>query len=106
MAIKKIAINGTYEVEFDDSEYSKADFKTVIENINKNPKLFNAIKSGKELSCMTKERNIFSSKTSDKNNIEENLFLYNLFLEIFGVRNWQELKQLFKLNEDGTYQDI
>lgn len=106
MAIKKIAINGTYEVEFDDSEYSKDDFKTVIENITKSPKLFNAIKSGKELSCTAKEKNIFHTKRSDKNNIEENLILYELFLEIFGVRNWQELKALFKLNEDGTYQDI
>ena len=106
MAIKKIAINGTYEVEFDDSDYSKDDFKTVIENITKNPKLFNAIKSGRELSCTAKEKNIFNTKTNDKNNIEENLILHELFLEIFGVKNWTELKALFKINEDGTYQDI
>lgn len=65
----------------------------------KDEQLVKVVQKNKQLEKDCEPSSSIKKKLSNKKQIEDYLFLYDLFLDILGVSNWSELKNLYGRDE-------
>ncbi|QOR61173.1 DEAD/DEAH box helicase family protein [Sulfurovum indicum] len=95
----QIKVNGQSPIEVDGSNISATDAKNVIENLMKEEKyasLIPLIQNNDKIKCTR----LMGSNKKDSY-LNKYLYLYEIFLSLFGVQSWQELKELYYRDEYG-----